>query len=34
MADEEFEVVINLHRKMISPLAIRAFRLEEVMFFR
>ena len=31
MAEEEFEAAINLHRKIISPLAIRAFRLEEVM---
>ena len=31
MAEEEFEAAINLHRKMISPLAIRAFHLEDVM---
>ena len=29
---EEFEAAINLHRKVISPLAIRVFRPEEVMF--
>tara|TARA_X000000950_G_scaffold125353_1_gene156855 strand:+ start:465 stop:800 length:336 start_codon:yes stop_codon:yes gene_type:complete len=30
-ADEEFETAINLHREIISPLAIRVFSLEGVM---